>query len=109
MFSFDDDTLVPLDKNPFGLEKDIQVLVESNLETLFSLQFVSTEFTITDFRLDTLAFDEQANALCNHAGDPIVVWQSSSVFTKIGSRYDFLLWYEYNFKVPRRQTLRISN
>lgn len=84
LFSFDDDTLVPLDKNPFGLEKDIQVLVESNLETLFSLQFVSTEFTITDFRLDTLAFDEQANAFV------IIEYKKGSSYSVIDQGYSYL-------------------
>ena len=84
LFSFDDDTLVPLDKNPFALEKDIQVLVERNLETLFSLQFVSTEFTITDFRLDTLAFDEQANAFV------IIEYKKGSSYSVIDQGYSYL-------------------
>ena len=84
LFSSDDDTLVPLDKNPFALEKDIQVLVESNLETLFSLQFVSTEFTINEFRLDTLAFDEQANAFV------IIEYKKGSSYSVIDQGYSYL-------------------
>lgn len=51
--------LEPLSKSAFDLEKDIQALVEANLSSLFNLEFVASEFTIDDFRIDTLAFDEE--------------------------------------------------
>jgi predicted transport protein len=47
--------------NNFKLEKDIQVLVENNIEELFSLQFVKSELTIKNFRIDTLCFDKENN------------------------------------------------
>ena len=43
----------------FKLEKDIQNIVENNLEVLFNLQFVKSELTIKNFRVDTLAFDPE--------------------------------------------------
>jgi len=45
-----------------NLEKDIQVLTENNLETMFGLTFVSTEFALQNFRIDTLAYDENSNS-----------------------------------------------
>ena len=47
----------------FKLEKDLQKIVETNLETLFGFTFVSSEFSIGEFRLDTLAYDEENKAL----------------------------------------------
>lgn len=44
------------------LEKDVQRLVECNLDMLFGLTFVSTELSIENVRFDTLAFDEENNA-----------------------------------------------
>lgn len=44
------------------LERDVQSLVESNLQNLFDLQFVQTEFSIENVRFDTLAFDKESNA-----------------------------------------------
>lgn len=41
----------------FDKEKKLQNLTESNLQTLFGLEFVSTEFNLETFWLDTLAFD----------------------------------------------------
>lgn len=57
LFSIQNKQLNLITKDSFKLEKDIQSLVEDNLETLFALEFVSTEFSVGDFRLDTLAFD----------------------------------------------------
>lgn len=49
-------------EKPFKLEKDIQALFESNLDTVMGLSLVKSEFTIKNKRIDTLAFDEQSNA-----------------------------------------------
>lgn len=43
----------------FKLEKEIQTLIENNLEELFNLQFVKSELPIKNFRVDTLGFDKQ--------------------------------------------------
>jgi hypothetical protein len=39
------------------LEKDIQALTERNLEELFDIEFLDTEVIVSNFRIDTLAFD----------------------------------------------------
>lgn len=44
------------------LERDVQRLVEANLDLLFGLKFVDTELSIENVRFDTLAFDEESNA-----------------------------------------------
>ena len=54
--------LTSIDELKFDLEKDIQTLTEQNLETVFGLQFVATEFTLNGLRIDTLAFDKEAKA-----------------------------------------------
>ena len=48
----------------FGLEKDLQSLIESNLETVFSCRFVATEFSTGSQhagRIDTLGLSEDGN------------------------------------------------
>ncbi|MBT5215310.1 hypothetical protein HOM13_01095 [Candidatus Woesearchaeota archaeon] len=47
---------------PFRLEKDIQNLVESNLQTLFKLDLVKSEFSINNYRLDSLCFDIESKS-----------------------------------------------
>lgn len=46
----------------FKLEKDFQSLCEGNLRTLFDLQLVTSEFTLQNLRIDTLAFDSKAKS-----------------------------------------------
>ena len=49
-------------EDDFKLEKDIQALVEKNMDELLHLEFVATEFSVTNFRIDSLAFDKESNA-----------------------------------------------
>lgn len=51
--------LSKIKEEPFRLEKDLQKLVEDNLETLLGLQLVKSEFTIQDRRFDTLAYNPE--------------------------------------------------
>ncbi len=46
----------------FKLEKDIQSFVESNMNELLNLEFITTEFAINNFRIDSLAYDKESNA-----------------------------------------------
>lgn len=41
----------------FDKEKKLQILTETNLDTLFNLEFISTEYNLESFWLDSLAFD----------------------------------------------------
>ena len=49
-------------ENPFKFERNIQEIVENNLVSLFGFQFVRSEFQIGGLRIDTLAFDKDAQA-----------------------------------------------
>ena len=62
IYEFKKGGLNQVERDPFKLEKDIQGLVEGNLDTLFGLEFVSSEFAIGEFRLDSLAFDAENSA-----------------------------------------------
>lgn len=46
----------------FKLERDMQSLAEKNLWEIFSLEFISTEFSLNNLRIDTVAFDKESNA-----------------------------------------------
>lgn len=50
-------------KKPFTLERELQTLVEQNLEELFRLQFLKTEFQIEkQSRFDSVAYDRENNS-----------------------------------------------
>jgi len=61
LYKIKNNKLEEINKESFNLEKDIQSLVENNLETLFNLEFISTEFSVGDFRIDTLSYDNENN------------------------------------------------
>ncbi|MDG9729052.1 DUF5655 domain-containing protein [Ignatzschineria sp. RMDPL8A] len=54
--------LQQIKEQPFKLEKEMQALFEANLMTLTGLTLVKTEFSLKQFRFDTLAFDEEKQA-----------------------------------------------
>jgi len=59
LFTLKDKKLKGVSTIPFKLEKEIQDIVETNLKELFELKFVKSEFTIKNFRVDTLGYDEE--------------------------------------------------
>ena len=61
LYKINKSNLEEINQESFNLEKEIQSLVEKNLETLFNLEFISTEFTVGDFRIDTLSYDNENN------------------------------------------------
>lgn len=46
----------------FKLEKEMQSLAEKNLKSLLWIEFISTEFQLWKFRIDSLAFDNENNS-----------------------------------------------
>jgi len=62
LFQINKNVLVPIQRDSFKLEQEIHSLIEQNLDSVFGLEFVTSEFAVGQFRLDTLAFDSEANA-----------------------------------------------
>jgi len=62
LYEIKDGKLKPIREEDFKLEKDLQKLCDDNLETLFSLKLVKSQFAIENFRIDSLAFDEETKA-----------------------------------------------
>ena len=54
--------LVPVKELSIDLERQVQKITEDNLENIFNLEFVESEFTLGRFRIDTLAFDKESNS-----------------------------------------------
>lgn len=61
LYDINDDKLTP-SKIDFDRESKLQRLTENNLEELFNLQFVETEFEYKRLRIDTLAFNRETNS-----------------------------------------------
>jgi predicted transport protein len=62
LYRLSEKKIEPIKENPFRVERDIQDIVEANLGSLFGLQLVRGEFSLNGLRIDTLAFDKEANS-----------------------------------------------
>ena len=69
---------------PFKLEKDIQNLTEQNMKSIFGLEFVRSEFSLNNFRIDTLAFDREASSFV------IIEYKRDKNFSVIDQGYAYL-------------------
>lgn len=76
--------LTYIKESPFRLEKEIQDLTEQNIKIIFGLEFVKSEFSLNNFRIDTLAFDIEANAFV------IIEYKRDKNFSVIDQGYAYL-------------------
>ena len=98
-----DGRLETIKEYPFKLEREIQFLTEINLNSVFRLHFVKSEFTLNNFRIDTLAFDKDSRSFV------IIEYKRDKNFSVIDQGYaylslmlnnkaDFILEYNENSK-----------
>jgi hypothetical protein len=76
--------LVRVEEVKFNLERDIQKICDENLKTLFGLEVVKSQFTIKNFRIDTLAFDPEVNAFV------IIEYKRNENFSVVDQGYAYL-------------------
>jgi RecB family endonuclease NucS len=69
---------------PFKLERDIQNLIEPNLDTFFGLKFIKSEFTVDKYRVDTLCFNEESNSFV------IIEYKKGNSYSVIDQGYTYL-------------------
>ena len=69
---------------PLKLEKYIQNLTEQNMKSIFGLEFVRSEFSLNNFRIDTLAFDREASSFV------IIEYKRDKNFSVIDQGYAYL-------------------
>ena len=84
LFELKNKSLTSLDSVPFKLEKEIQDIIENNTEELFGLRMVKSEFTVGDFRLDSLCFDEETNSFV------IIEYKRDKSYSVIDQGYSYL-------------------
>lgn len=76
--------LVSIPETSISLEKDIQKITEDNLETLFGLQFVQTEFQLHNLRIDTLAYDADTKSFV------IIEYKKGKSYSVVDQGYAYL-------------------
>ncbi len=101
IYSLNKEKLNHMKEVPFKLEKNIQRLCEDNLSVLFGLEFVASEFTVGEFRIDSLAFDKQSKSFViieykNTKNFSVVDQGYSYLSTMLSNKADFILEYNEN-------------
>jgi len=97
-----EENLEIIKEKPFKLEKNIQSLTEKNLTTIFGLTFVKSEFSLKNFRIDTLAFDQEAKSFIiieykRNKNFSIIDQGYSYLSLMLNNKADFILEYNENF------------
>lgn len=84
LYKIHDGNLSLIKSKPFKLENEIKELTEKNLEILFNIEFVCSEFSIKKFRIDSLTFDKETNAFI------IIEYKKDKNFSVIDQGYAYL-------------------
>lgn len=62
LYKYTPNAFSEIKEKPFQLEREIQRMFEANLPRLMKLEMIKSEFTVRNYRIDTLAFDPHARA-----------------------------------------------
>lgn len=84
LFSHQDNKLQRIRKVDFKYEIEIQKLTEDNLEEIFGLEMVQSEFQLNNLRIDTLAFSRESNSFV------IIEYKRGVNFSVIDQGYAYL-------------------
>ncbi|WP_346936744.1 DUF5655 domain-containing protein [Clostridium sp.] len=84
LYKINGNNLEEIKEKPFSKEVELHKLCENNLENIFGLKFVKREFSLNNFRLDTLAFDESSKSFV------IIEYKNTSNFSVIDQGYAYL-------------------
>ena len=84
MFLIKQNKLEKVKEIPFGSEREIQHMTEQNLQEIFGLEFVKSEVSLADLRIDTLAFDNETNSFV------IIEYKKDRNFSVIDQGYAYL-------------------
>ncbi len=94
-----DNKLEILDSLKFDLERDIQKIIEKNTQELFNLQYVKSEFSVSNYRIDTLCFNEELKSFViieykKNQSYSVIDQGFTYLSTMLNNKSDFVL--EYN-------------
>lgn len=84
IFKEKNNSLESINQVPFKLERDIQKIVEENTINLFNLQFIASEVSVGNYRIDSLCFDNENNSFV------IIEYKKGSSYSVIDQGYTYL-------------------
>jgi predicted transport protein len=104
LFSIEKNKLESIQRKDFGLEKDLQSLIEKNLDVVFNCRFVASEFAtgpVHAGRIDTLALSEDNNPV-------IIEYKKVESSSLINQSLFYLSWiqdHRGDFEIAAQRTL----
>jgi|APSaa5957512622_1039677.scaffolds.fasta_scaffold31398_1 predicted transport protein len=84
LFQKQKSSLIKIKEQKIPTERELQNLTEENLDLIFDLEFVSSEFPINGLRIDTLAFNLETNSFA------IIEYKKVKKFSVIDQGYAYL-------------------
>ena len=84
IYNIDGENLTPIKQVKFKNERELQTLTEKNLEELFNLKFVASEFQVDNLRIYTLAFNEETKSFV------IIEYKNIKNYSVIDQGYSYL-------------------
>ena len=84
LFDVKNNKVEEVEQSSFKLERDIQNLIEPNVETFFGLKFIQSEFSVDKYRIDTLCFNEETNSFV------IIEYKKGNSYSVIDQGYTYL-------------------
>jgi predicted transport protein len=84
IFQIRNSELLPIREKKVDLERDIQRLTEANLQRVFGLELIRSEFALHQFRIDTLGFDSENSSFV------IIEYKRDRSFSVIDQGYSYL-------------------
>jgi len=84
IYNIENEKLEPIRQVKFKNERELQKLTENNLEELFNLKFIATEFQVDNLRIDTLAFNEETKSFV------IIEYKNVKNYSVIDQGYSYL-------------------
>lgn len=106
LFNISNNDFKEIKEKPFKSEKELQTLCEKNLKELLNLEYVKTEFSVASFRVDTVAFDREANSFViieykNQKNISVIDQGYTYLSTMFNHKADFALRYNITFNESR--------
>lgn len=103
IYKINNEKLEPIKQVKFKNERELQKLTENNLEELFSLKFIASEFQVDNLRIDTLAFNEETKSFViieykNVKNYSVVDQGYSYLSVLLNNKPEFILKYNLVFK-----------
>lgn len=108
LFRIDRDNVVSIKEVTFNREKELQNLVEANLDNLMNLTMVRSEFKVGNYRLDTLAYNSEKKSFViieykNSRKDSVIDQGYTYLNTMLEQKATFVLGYNEQFPNDRKK------